>query len=243
MKVLYIDIETTGLSLDTENITVIGVVHIEYITPRIKNVCGVELLRKCFNVCIAVEEGTTSEIQIKKDVLDEMERCDIMVAYNGIKFDTPFILKWLGCEERKQEFDDKTLDFYNVNRIVLSRSISMQQMCVNNKIIAKKYANGKQAIIWAEERNWTELEYYCMQDVNVMISLTEKAVNTGLLLVNFGGNKNSAYTHDSYFETVVLFSETWVPMLPTKDTKQVNGMVADSTTVNIYDIDFKSIFS
>ena len=63
MKVLYIDIETTGLSLDTENITVIGVVYIEYITPRIKNVCDIELLRKCFNVCIAVLIVVSSLVQ------------------------------------------------------------------------------------------------------------------------------------------------------------------------------------
>ena len=239
MRVLYIDIETTGLSIKTENITVIGIVVSEYRVPRTNNVSGIEILRKCFNVCLAIEEGT--EIQMKQNVLQEMENCDIMVAYNGIKFDTPFILKWLGIEERKQEFDDKTLDFYNVNRIILSKSISMQQMCINNKIVAEKYANGKQAVIWASERNWTELEYYCMQDVNVMIMLTEKAISTGLLLINYGGNKNSSYTTDMYFETTVLFSETWVPMLPIKDTK--TNIAANSTSVNIYDIDFKRIFS
>ena len=231
IKVLYIDIETTGLDKKKDDITVIGTVCVQYC--RGSNTATNET-SKCFNVCLAVEEGNEAVNFLKSTVYKLMCDCDVIVAFNGINFDIPFLLLWMEKESIHDEIVEKTMDFLNINTSVFSRRVSMKQMCLNNDVIASKYATGKDAIRWAHERNWPELEYYCMQDVHVMRELTEKGINNGLLLIRPTINKSSSYDADHLLEVRIYFSENWAPEIPTQNTTQ--------TMQSVFEIDFKEIF-
>jgi len=55
-------------------------------------------------------------------------------------------------------------------------------VCLRNKITLAKSGSGLQAIQWANDKEWDLLESYCMQDVVVLLALTQHAVGSGLTL-------------------------------------------------------------
>ena len=87
----YLDIETTGLSMEYCDITVIGI----YIVGESTNKC-VQL----------VGDEVTAE-----NLLQALEGVDVIYTYNGSRFDLPFIARSLGvnlketCDHRDLMFD------------------------------------------------------------------------------------------------------------------------------------------
>ena len=89
MIVLVLDIETTGLSKKTDSITVIGTIVYE-------SRDNTTISEKCFNVVVA-QESTDAQalIAMKNDIVALLDEAECVVAFNGIEFDMPFIMKWL----------------------------------------------------------------------------------------------------------------------------------------------------
>jgi len=89
MLVLVLDIETTGLSKTNDSITVIGTIVYDSETD-----CT--LSKKCFNVAVAHDSKLPSDlVEMKHEVTKLLDDAGCVVAFNGINFDMPFILKWL----------------------------------------------------------------------------------------------------------------------------------------------------
>jgi len=89
MLVLVLDIETTGLSKTNDSITVIGTIVFDSETD-----CT--LSKKCFNVVVAQDSKLPSDlVEMKHQVTKLLDDAGCVVAFNGINFDMPFILKWL----------------------------------------------------------------------------------------------------------------------------------------------------
>ena len=258
MHVLYIDIETLGLDLKIHDITVIGTIQktvtaaehsdiLERNSKKLKytNVTNTnsevihtsdksvnkkteykDIVEKCYNVCVARENGT--EKAMKTEVLHLLESSQVIVAFNGISFDVPFLLKWLEREDLLADITNKTLDFCDIGHIVIKQRIKLNTMCTHNGITESKYACGKVAITWAIEKNWKELEYYCMQDVVLMCKLTERAVDNGLVLIRQCRNRMSANKSDEYTRVIVNFDSDWLP-----DVKAQRGKNTTSSALNI----------
>jgi len=90
MKFLIIDIETTGLSCSKDSITVIGTIIYDSET---KQNCHEE----CYNVARAEKENNIVGIlEMKSQIVKLLNDSQQIVAFNGVNFDMPFILKWLG---------------------------------------------------------------------------------------------------------------------------------------------------
>lgn len=179
-SVVYFDIETTGLSIEDDKITVACFI----IQKRLSN--GVNTQHITYNMCIDTNHATLETTC--KDVVGLLDNCDVIVAYNGIRFDIPFIGKWVHATtgiDYTGAWLAKTLDYCDIMFRTTGAFQSMQDMCKKNNINVEKSASGKQAVLWAQAGNWRELEAYCMQDVNVLVSLTERAIESGLHMMRW----------------------------------------------------------
>jgi len=215
MIVLVLDIETTGLSKTNDTITVIGTIVYESLDET-------TISEKCYNVVVAEDSPNSNDIvAMKKSITKLLDDAECVVAFNGIGFDMPFIIKWLNTsspsltqtdpagkrktpEPSSESFiptasknvtaDDadpwrhKYLDFCLLSRKHTGSYISLHNACLWNNISVAKSGSGLQAIQWAKEKNWEQLESYCMQDVVVLLALTKHAVSNGLSLpfVSYG---------------------------------------------------------
>lgn len=237
MQVLYIDIETTGLDKDEHKITVIGTV-IKTVTYVQNTPVYTDVREHCYNVCIAEEAGGTTLCDMRGEIYNLLDTSDIIVAFNGINFDIPFLFKWMERESESQKFDRKILDYCRLNQIILKQRVKLSVMCVNNKIQDEKYATGLDAIKWAEEKNWKELEHYCMQDVFVMSKLTEKSVVEGLVLIRPAKNEKSINAIDKYKEVVIVFNQRWTPCIPLPEWW--TSYSDSKNMVSVYDIELNN---
>lgn len=186
---LIVDIETMGLKLDVHEITVIGTILYD---PLLKSIIKVE----CFNVIKNKEDGNTQgTIELKQKIAQILLECTSIVAFNGIKFDMPFILKWLeespGSIVIENRLDSKYLDFCAISKKIANSYISLNNVCILNQIQVCKSANGKQAVIWAQKREWKKLSDYCMQDVFVLLELTKHALEHGLYFTGVNMNEHA----------------------------------------------------
>jgi len=180
---LIIDIETTGLDLQEHEITVIGTILYD---PVKKVIVKVE----CFNVIINKLDGNAQGmLDVKKKIAQMLADCTSIVAFNGIKFDMPFIFKWL--DQASSDVESKYLDFCAISKTEANCYISLNNVCILNQIPVCKSANGAQAVIWAREQEWNKLSDYCMQDVFVLLELTQHAIEHGLYFTGVNMNKRA----------------------------------------------------
>ena len=103
MRFLIVDIETTGLSCSNDRITAIGTIVYNSESPQIHE-------EHCFNVAKARKCGSIQDIEaMQKEVVHLFDLCDRIVAFNGINFDFPFIVKWLGAHYVNAPANSSTL--------------------------------------------------------------------------------------------------------------------------------------
>ena len=187
MLVLVLDIETTGFSRRRHEITVIGTIVYDAAARA-------ERARRCFNVFCAEQTRSRDAVAaMKRDVAALLDRCDAVVAFNGLQFDLPWIRHWLrgaadpaagGAADAR--WAHKTRDFCALARQCTGRAPSLQAACALNGIAGAKSASGGAAVAWAAARAWPQLEAYCMQDVCALLRLTQHALARGLTCSNVG---------------------------------------------------------
>ena len=199
MIVAALDIETTGLCKESCLITVVAIVLYDTDDARVVD-------SKSFNVCLAREKSTEDEDLVKAQVRDMMDTSDKLLAYNGKSFDIPWIHYWACASDENtlQRWNQKLIDFCHEGISRIQSFISMQKVCDDNAIGVAKTATGKQAIVWANEREWKLLvravalrlctcletnlavmclqEEYCMADVHVLLEIFKLCLTHGIVL-------------------------------------------------------------
>jgi hypothetical protein len=87
-----------------------------------------------------------------------------LCCFNGVRFDVPFIIKVFHVEpERYTRWFCKIFDYFEICKLVFSSSCGLNTMLRANGE-AVKSSCGMQAVYWAREGKWEELDEYCMQD-------------------------------------------------------------------------------
>jgi hypothetical protein len=179
-------------------------------------------------------------IDVKKKIAQILLESTSIVAFNGIKFDMPFILKWLeespGSIVVQDGLDSKYLDFCAISREIANAYISLNNVCILNQIQVCKSANGEQAVIWAKQREWKKLSDYCMQDVFVLLELTQHALKHGLYFTGVNMNKRAdikpsekiLVVFDDKFQYVRAYDE----LLINQEKKSLTKVCFDEVFVN-----------
>lgn len=140
--VLAFDIETTGLSAG----------------DSVTCVCAFDPDRGIsFGRC--TPDGGACE-----EFLALLDDAPLLCAFNGVRFDVPFLAKrWGVSAERAGSWVRKLVDPFEACRLALRQTFSLDRLLEANGL-AGKTGSGLEAVCMAREGRWDELEAYCMAD-------------------------------------------------------------------------------
>jgi len=161
MKFICFDIETTGLDALRDEVTMI---------------CSQDLqtgTHKSYNFGVRSSQDQCVDDLIK-ELIKEFDEADCLCAFNGIRFDLPFMQQALRLDvDVVTRWVLKTVDPLEFLRLSGHYTTSLDKICTHNNI-ASKSSTGLQAIRMAQEGLWDELEEYCQQDVTILCVLVKQ---------------------------------------------------------------------
>ena len=108
------------------------------------------------------------------EFLSRLDEADTLCSYNGIGFDIGFLQdQFKVSNERIQQYILKTFDIYEYSRRVFGRTFGLNLLLelIGFKV---KSGNGMQAVIFAQEGRWHELESYCADDSRLTWEVSQK---------------------------------------------------------------------
>lgn len=155
---LCFDIETTGLDPDRCKVTV---------------VCTEDFVS---GVTRAYEFAQYPEKFdcLREDLIAALEESPSLCAFNGIRFDIPFLAKYLKISNYQQmKWMTKTSDILEQSRLRFKKTFSLNLLCETNNIPIK-ISDGKEAIKMAENKEWSKLRSYCAKDVSILCDIYRK---------------------------------------------------------------------
>lgn len=118
----------------------------------------------------AVEDGG-EPTAIIQELISTLDAATSLSAFNGIRFDLPFMQTALGInEETVRNWVLKTTDILECCRLVHKHTFKLDLLCQVNGMPMKS-GTGLFAITLARERRWDELNSYCADDVSILCNL------------------------------------------------------------------------
>jgi hypothetical protein len=161
-QMLAFDIETTGLDFAK---CVVTVVCTEDFHTGERHAYEFARVRAC---------EPQNEALLRDDLVRAFDEADSLCAFNGVRFDIPFLHSALGLSlETIAEWLLKTTDILEAARLGLfgpAHTFGLNLLCQHNQV-AVKSGSGLQAIKFAQERRWDELRRYCADDVRILCDL------------------------------------------------------------------------
>lgn len=161
MKFICFDIETTGLDALRDEVTMI---------------CSQDLAtgrRTSYNFGLPSSQDQSVDA-LTQQLIKDFDEADYLCAFNGIRFDLPFMLQALHLHvDVITRWVLKTVDPLEFLRLSGHSTASLDKICTHNNIVSKS-STGLQAIKMAHEGLWEELEEYCQQDVSILCVLLKQ---------------------------------------------------------------------
>lgn len=152
---LSFDIETEGLDPLNKKITVAAIYDMD------------SGQRKCFNFLTGGPDAPEAFMLC-------LDQATALCAFNGAKFDIPFIAVRFNVErERYEKWILKLFDYFQIAKLVFGSSCGLPATLKRNNF-SPKSGSGLQAIQWALEENWEKLESYCQDDADLTWRLSVK---------------------------------------------------------------------
>lgn len=161
MMFICFDIETTGLDPLRDEVTMICSQDLHAGTRRSYN----------FGILNSQEQSVDGLLE---ELVTEFDAADCLCAFNGIRFDLPFMQQALGLPtDVITRWVLKTVDPLEFLRLSGQFTTSLDKICIHNNIVSKS-STGLRAIQMAHEGLWEELEEYCQQDVSILCVLVKQ---------------------------------------------------------------------
>ena len=110
------------------------------------------------------------------EFINELDEAEQLCAFNGARFDIPFIQReWNVPAEKIQQWRLKLFDIYEICTQTFKKGFSLNQLLLQNAIDVKT-GTGHDAVTLARQGQWMELGEYCMQDTikTYMVSILSK---------------------------------------------------------------------
>jgi hypothetical protein len=112
--------------------------------------------------------------ELQRQLVELLEAAPSLCAFNGIRFDTPFLQVVCGLDAATvRRWNSKTTDILERCREVHRHTFSLNKLCEANDITVKS-GDGLAAIQLAREHKWDELAEYCEHDVHILCELYRK---------------------------------------------------------------------
>jgi hypothetical protein len=98
------------------------------------------------------------------EFLDLLDSAPLLCAFNGVRFDVPFIAaQWVVEPSRVAAWVLKLVDPYEIARLALGKTFSLNALLKANGMEFKT-GKGCEAVTWAKTGQWRRLEEYCLSD-------------------------------------------------------------------------------
>jgi len=159
---LAFDIETTGL--DPKDCVVTVVCTQDFETGE----------RRAYEFGRMRAQEPQNESLLRKELVDAFDAATSLCAFNGIRFDIPFIHTAFNLpEQTTAAWLLKTTDILEAARLGCfgpAHTFGLNLLCQHNNV-AVKSGSGLQAIKFAQEGQWDKLVSYCADDVRILCDL------------------------------------------------------------------------
>ena len=110
------------------------------------------------------ERFPAAKDRMTQEICAIMDNATEIAAFNGIRFDLPFMQVFLGLsDEQVGRWVMKCFDPFELFKSSADTTFGLNLLLQTNGIPTKT-ADGKQAIVFAKEGRWKELEEYCRMD-------------------------------------------------------------------------------
>ena len=155
---LCFDIETTGLKADRDVVTVVCT---EDFATGARSIYEFYRYKERF-------------AELKQELVDAFDAAQSLCAFNGVRFDIPFLAKFLSLgDDVVARWAMKTSDILEQSRLRYKTTFSLNMLCQQNGIPVK-ISDGKEAINMARQGRFDELNEYCAMDVSILCDIYRK---------------------------------------------------------------------
>ncbi len=119
-------------------------------------------------------ENEDVDKEAKERFLAVLDAAPRLCAFNGIRFDIPFLhTAWGLSTERVGAWVLKTIDVYEACKLGLNTTFSLDKLLYVNGMEGKS-GSGLHAIALAKTKQWDALGAYCMQDTRMTYLVTRQ---------------------------------------------------------------------
>lgn len=165
---LVFDIETTGLGPACAQITLVCTE--DFHTGERKAYEFARVKAQTPNTA----QRATAVTRLMEDLVAALDAAPSLCAFNGVRFDLPFIIHHGKVPEQKaKQWMNKTSDLLEVSRQVY-RSTFKADILAKANGISGKIASGLDAIEWARTHQFDKLLEYCVDDVRILCDVYRK---------------------------------------------------------------------
>lgn len=160
-KTVAIDIETSGLSRERHDITVICM-------------CGRDDKQNLLSITLNMLRLKHKKEELRTIVVDVLNAASRITTFNGLRFDFPFMQVAMHIPAKTVgAWAMKTFDVWEIAKNLCKATFKLDEVLLLNGF-ATKTANGAQAVLWANDPDcWDMLENYCMEDTRLTLLLSE----------------------------------------------------------------------
>jgi hypothetical protein len=160
---LAFDIETTGL--DRERCQVTVVCTEDFHTGE----------KRAYEFGRALQGGEEAQLHaLKEQLVEAFDAAESLCAFNGVRFDLPFLYKALRLPEATVAgWMVKTTDILEACRLQVfgpRHTFGLNLLCQHNGVQMKS-SSGCEAVRMAAQGRWQELLDYCADDVRILCDL------------------------------------------------------------------------
>ena len=154
---LAFDIETTGLDPSRCHVTAACI----YGTDRHGHLLQETFLFK------GIASRPPEDLHAAERFMSLLDASQRLCAFNGIRFDIPFLLTAWGIPPpRAEAWVLKTFDIFEACKLAINTTFSLNTLLAANGLESKS-GTGSHAITLATTGQWDELGAYCMQDTRL----------------------------------------------------------------------------
>jgi hypothetical protein len=165
---LAFDIETTGLDRDRCQVTVVCTE--DFRTGE----------KRAYEFGRALQGGEEAQLHaLKEQLVEAFDAAESLCAFNGVRFDLPFLYKALRLPEATVAgWMVKTTDILEACRLQVfgpRHTFGLNLLCQHNGVPMKS-SSGCEAVRMAAQGRWQELLDYCADDVRILCDLYRRKV-------------------------------------------------------------------
>ena len=131
------------------------------------------------DIVLNFQKDSEKRDDLCKTLVDHLDRAQTLFAFNGHRFDVPFIMHSLHVPQKKCEgWLLKLYDPFEESKLVNDVGTKLSKI-LKRLNLEEKTASGLEAVRMAREQEWSTLEQYCRNDTKLTYDVCVSLLKTG----------------------------------------------------------------